>query len=147
LVATISDGKVDLPATGFAMGDYVIRHLIEQTPHALMQMEVWLQRNQAGCDIYVIVDEEEHREKALALITALREAGMSVDFPLTPTKFNKQLQRAEQTGARFALIVGRDFPQLKLKILASRSEATLSAEGIVEEMIERIHRPDGPLLA
>lgn len=147
LVATISDGKVDLPATGFAMGDYVIRHLIEQTPHALMQMEVWLQRNQAGCDIYVIVDEEEHREKALALITALREAGMSVDFPLTPTKFNKQMQRAEQTGARFALIVGQDFPQLKLKILASRSEATLSAEGIVEEMIERIHRPDGPLLA
>ena len=147
LVATISDGKVDLPATGFAMGDYVIRNLIEQTPHALMQMEVWLQRNQAGCDIYVIVDQEVRREQALALITDLREAGMSVDFPLTAMKFNKQMQRAEQNRARFALIIGQDFPQLKLKILASRSESTLTAEGVVEEMIQRIHRPDGPLLA
>jgi hypothetical protein len=32
-------------------------------------------------------------------------------------------------------------------MLASRAETTVSAEGIVEEMIDRIHRPDGPLLA
>lgn len=147
LVATISDGKVDLPATGFAMGDYVIRNLIEETPHALMQMEVWLQRNQAGCDVYVVVDHEEKRAEVLRLVTELRTAGISVDFPLTPAKFNKQLQRAEQSGARFALIVGQDFPQMKLKILATRSDAVVDVESIVEEMINRIHRPDGPLLA
>lgn len=147
LVSTISDGKVDLPATGFAMGDYVIRNLIEETPHAAMQMDVWLQRNQAGCDVYVVVDQEEKRAEALRLVTDLRTAGMAVDFPLTPTKFNKQLQRAEQTGARFALIVGADFPQMKLKILASRSDALVHADTIIEEMTHRIHRPDGPLLA
>lgn len=147
LVATISDGKIDLPATGFAMGDYVIRNLIEETPHALMQMEVWLQRNQAGCDVYVVVDQEEKRGTALRLVTDLRTAGVSVDFSLMPMKFNKQLQRAEQAGARFALIVGADEAQLKLKILASRSDVLLSAEGIVEEIIQRLHRPDGPLLA
>jgi histidyl-tRNA synthetase len=147
LVSTISDGKIDLPATGFAMGDYVIRNLIEETPHALMQMEVWLQRNQAGCDVYVVVDQEEKRGTALRLLTDLRTAGVSVDFPLTPMKFNKQLQRAEQAGARFALIVGADDAQLKLKILASRSDVLLSAEGLVEEIIQRLHRPDGPLLA
>jgi histidyl-tRNA synthetase len=147
LVATISDGKVDLPATGFAMGDYVIRNLIEETTHALMQMEVWLQRNQAGCDVYVVVDHEEKRAEALKLVTDLRTAGISVDFPLIPMKFNKQLQRAEQAGARFALIVGNDFPQMKLKILATRSDATVDAGNIIEEMTNRIYRPDGPLLA
>jgi len=147
LVSTISDGKIDLPATGFAMGDYVIRNLIEETPHALMQMEVWLQRNQAGCDVYVVVDQEEKRGTALRLVTDLRTAGVSVDFSLMPMKFNKQLQRAEQAGARFALIVGADEAELKLKILASRSDVLLSAEGIVEEIIQRLHRPDGPLLA
>jgi histidyl-tRNA synthetase len=147
LVATISDGKIDLPATGFAMGDYVIRNLIEETTHALMQMEVWLQRYQAGCDVYVVVDHEEKRAEALKLVTDLRTAGISVDFPLMPMKFNKQLQRAEQAGARFALIVGNDFPQMKLKILATRSDALVDAENIIEEMINRIHRPDGPLLA
>jgi histidyl-tRNA synthetase len=147
LVSTMSDGKIDLPATGFAMGDYVIRNLIEETPHALMQMEVWLQRNQAGCDVYVVIDQEEQRDRALGLITELRTAGVSVDFSLGTMKSNKQLLRAEQTGARFALIIGQDFPQLKLKILASRSDAIVPAENIVEEMINRLHRPDGPLLA
>jgi histidyl-tRNA synthetase len=147
LVATISDGKIDLPATGFAMGDYVIRHLIEETPHARMQMEVWLQRNQAGCDVYVVVDDEEKRGEALRLVTELRTAGIATDFPITPMKFNKQLQRAEQTGARFALIVGRDFPQLKVKTLSSRSEEIVNGEEIVGEMTTRMHRPDGPLLA
>jgi histidyl-tRNA synthetase len=147
LVSTISDGKVSLPATGFAMGDYVIRNLIEETPHTLMQMEVWLQRNQAGCDVYVAVDQEEKRNEALRLVTELRTAGLSVDYPMTAMKFNKQLQRADQAGARFALVVGQDFPTLKLKMLASRAETTIAAEGIVEEMINRIHRADGPLLA
>ncbi len=147
LVSTMSDGKIDLPATGFAMGDYVIRNLIEETPHALMQMEVWLQRNQAGCDVYVVIDQEEQRDRALGLITKLRTAGVSVDFSLGAMKSNKQLLRAEQTGARFALVIGQDFPQLKLKILASRTDAIVQAENIVEEMINRLHRPDGPLLA
>jgi histidyl-tRNA synthetase len=66
---------------------------------------------------------------------------------MTAMKFNKQLQRADQAGARFALVVGQDYPTLKLKMLASRSDASVSAEGIVEEMIHRNHRPDGPLLA
>jgi histidyl-tRNA synthetase len=147
LVSTISDGKVDLPATGFAMGDYVIRNLIEETPHALMQMEVWLQRHQAGCDVYVVIDDENRRSHALRLVTQLRHAGVAVDFPMLPMKFQKQMQRAEQTGARFALVVGTDAGQFKCRILSSRSDVMIAAEDIVEEIVQRLHRPDGPLLA
>jgi histidyl-tRNA synthetase len=147
LVATISDGAVDLPATGFAMGDYVIRNLIEETTHAAMQMEVWLQRNAAACDVYVVVADEAKRGESLKLVTDLRRAGISADLPLNPAKVAKQFQSAEKSGARFALIVGAEYPELKLKILASRVEESGNAESAVDWLTERLLQPDGPLLA
>jgi histidyl-tRNA synthetase len=106
LVSTISNGAVDMPATGFAMGDYVIRNLIEETPHALMQMEVWLQRHAAACDVYLVVADENRRADSLSLLTQLRRAGLSADIAMTPAKVAKQFQSAERSGARFALVVG-----------------------------------------
>lgn len=147
LVSTISDGAVDLPATGFAMGDYVIRNLIEETTHTAMQMEVWLQRNAAACDIHVVVAEESKRPEALRLVTDLRRAGISADLSLAPAKVAKQFQSAERSGARFALVIGAEFPMLKLKILASRTEETGQAGDAVEWLSERLRQPDGPLLA
>jgi histidyl-tRNA synthetase len=147
LVSTISNGAVDMPATGFAMGDYVIRNLIEETPHALMQMEVWLQRHAAACDVYVVVADENRRVDSLSLLTQLRRAGLSADIAMTPAKVAKQFQSAERSGARFALVVGAEYPELKLKILSSRSEESGNAENAVEWLTERLQQPDGPLLA
>jgi histidyl-tRNA synthetase len=147
LVSTISNGAVDMPATGFAMGDYVIRNLIEETPHALMQMEVWLQRHAAACDVYVVVADENRRADSLSLLTQLRRAGISADTAMTPAKVAKQFQSAERSGARFALVVGAEYPELKLKILSSRSEESGNAENAVEWLTERLQQPDGPLLA
>jgi len=147
LVATISDGAVDLPATGFAMGDYVIRNLIEETTHAAMRMEAWLQRNAANCDIYVVVADESRRTESLKLVTELRRAGLSADFPLNPGKVARHFQNAEKSGARFALVIGAEYPELKLKILSSRTEETGNAANAVEWLTERLQQPDGPLLA
>lgn len=147
LIDTISNGAVDLPATGFAMGDYVIRNLIEETTHANMQMEVWLQRNFAGCDVYVVIADEEKRGESLKLVTELRRAGISTDYPLVPVKVGKQFQNAEKTGARFALVVGGEYPELKVKILSSRTEATGTAENAVDWITGLLHQPHGPLLA
>ncbi|MCB1130493.1 MAG: histidine--tRNA ligase [Verrucomicrobiae bacterium] len=147
LVATISDGSVDLPATGFAMGDYVIRNLIEETPHANMQMEVWLQRNAANCDVFLVVADESKRPEALKLLTNLRRGGISADLPLNPVKVAKQFQSAERSGARFALVIGSEFPDLKLKVLSSRTEESLQADDAVEWLSDRLLQPDGPLLA
>ena len=147
LVSTISNGAVDMPATGFAMGDYVIRNLIEETPHALMQMEVWLQRHAAACDVYVVVADENRRADSLSLLTQMRRAGISADIAMTPAKVAKQFQSAERSGARFALVVGAEYPELKLKILSSRSEESGNVENAVEWLTERLQQPDGPLLA
>jgi len=147
LVATLSGGNVDLPATGFAMGDYVIRNLIEETTHAAMQMEVWLQRNAAACDVFVVVADDSQRPAALRLVTDLRRAGIAADLPLAPAKVPKQFQSAERSHARFALIVGAEYPVLKLKVLASRAEETGHAASAVTWLTERLTQPDGPLLA
>jgi histidyl-tRNA synthetase len=147
LIATISDGAVDLPATGFAMGDYVIRNLIEETTHAAMQMEVWLQRNAAACDVFVVVADESQRAVSLKLVTELRRAGIAADLPLTPAKVARQFQSAARSGARFALVVGTEYPELKLKILASRTEESGHAHSAVDWLATRLLEPDGPLLA
>lgn len=147
LVKTISDGAVDMPATGFAMGDYVIRNLIEETTHAAMQMEVWLQRNAAGCEVYMVVPDAARRDDALKLVTDLRRAGVSADLPLSDAKVAKQFQAAEKCGARFAVIIGEEFPRVKIKILSSRAEEECDAPGLVDWITQRLTEPNGPLLA
>ncbi len=147
LISTISDGAADMPATGFAMGDYVIRNLIEETTHTAMQMEVWLQRNAAACDIYVVVADETKRAESLQLVTSLRRAGISADLPLSNAKVGKQFQNAEKSGARFALVVGTEYPELRLKVLASRTEESGHAETAIDWLTDRLRQPDGPLLA
>jgi histidyl-tRNA synthetase len=147
LISTISDGAVDMPATGFAMGDYVIRNLIEETTHTAMQMEVWLQRNASACDVYVVVADETKRAQSLRLVTDLRRAGISADLPMGCPKVAKQFQNAEKSGARFALVIGTEYPQLKLKVLASRTEESGHAETAIDWLTDRLLQPDGPLLA
>jgi len=147
LISTISDGAVDMPATGFAMGDYVIRNLIEETTHAAMQMEVWLQCNAAAAQVFLVVADEARRPEALKLVTDLRRAGIPADLPLIAAKVSKQFQSAERSGARFALVVGEEYPQLQLKVLSSRASESLDAGNAVPWLLDRLLQPDGPLLA
>jgi histidyl-tRNA synthetase len=124
LLSLMSDGKVDLPALGFGMGDVVLLNLIEETPAAKAKMDAWCAAQHA-CDLYVVIAKEELRPQALALVQELRDAGKRVDFPLTPAKVGKQFQTAEQLGARLAAVVGDEWPNLKVKTLATREERQL----------------------
>ncbi|PAW63336.1 MAG: histidine--tRNA ligase [Verrucomicrobiia bacterium Tous-C4TDCM] len=147
LVGVISDSNVEMPATGFAMGDYVIRNLIEETPHAELNMAAWLQRNAAACDIYLVLADDTKRPAALEILSELRNAGISCDLPFTAAKVNKQFQSAERSGARFALVIGSEFPELKLKALSSRSEEACHVLNLADWLSDRLKQPDGPLLA
>ncbi len=122
LVKGLSDGAVDLPAIGFGMGDVVLGHLIDETPAATAQLEAALARTS---DVFVIVADESRRAEALGIVQACREFGLSTDFPLKAAKIGKQFQEAEHLGARHAVIVGQEWPLVKLKHLATRTEETL----------------------
>jgi histidyl-tRNA synthetase len=124
LLSLMSDGKVDLPALGFGMGDVVLANLISDTPAAAAQRDAWL-REERACDVYVIVAKEERRADALALVQQLRDAGQRVDFPLTAAKVGKQFQIAEQLGATRAVLVGDEWPLVKVKTLATREEVSV----------------------
>ena len=121
LLGLMSDGKVAMPALGFGMGDVVLANLIEDTPHAKARMDAWIAQKHAA-DIFVVIAKEERRAAALAIVQQLREAGLRVDFPLIAAKVGKQFQTAEQVGAELAVLVGDEWPQVKIKTLATRRE-------------------------
>ena len=134
LLKSLSDGVVDLPCTGFAMGDMVIRNFVEETPHAKAKMDAWL-KTQNPCDIYVVIADEEQRFNALKVVTELRHAGHKVEYSMTEAKFNKQFKTADKLGATTAVIVGSEFPELQLKNLTERTEQTFTD---YKELIEKL---------
>lgn len=147
LIKSLSNGVADLPCTGFAMGDVVIRNFIEETPQALMQMEAWL-TEQNACDVYLVIADETKRLDAIKVLSDLRNAGIKADTTMAPLKINKQFQKAEQSGARFAIVFGQEYPELKVKILESRTEATIHANtSVVDAVLKMLDGDDGPILA
>jgi histidyl-tRNA synthetase len=126
LVNAISDGAVDLPAAGFAIGDVVVGDLIAAAPHARERAEA--HQRAAQLQVYLIVADEGKRPEAVELARLLRGRAISTDFAHIPTKVAKQFQYAEAVGARFALIIGQEWPEVKLKNLADRSERLVSQE-------------------
>ena len=95
----------------------------------------------------MVIPDDAMRGEALKLVSELRRAGIAVDLPLSNTKVAKQFQAAEKCGARFAVIIGEEFPQVKIKILASRQEEECDASVLVDRMLQSLTEPDGPLLA
>lgn len=137
LLQLMSDGKVDLPALGFGMGDVVLGNLIDDTPAAAERMKLWLAKEHAA-DVFVIVAKEERRPDALRLVQELRESGLRVDFPLVGSKVGKQFQAAENAAARIAVILGDEWPQVKVKILATRDEALVDRDNLATELAARL---------
>jgi len=136
LLHLMSDGKVDLSALGFGMGDVVLGNLIDDTPAAKAKMGAWIAQNRA-CDIYLVVAKVERRPEALAMAQQLRDAGWKVDFPLADAKVGKQFQAAEQLGAELAAVIGDEWPQVKVKTLADRQEMLVPNTGLADWLRNR----------
>ncbi len=120
---------VDLPALGFGMGDVVLGELLKERGR--------LPKPDWGLDCYVVIADEALRPEALKLIHQLRDAGIAVDYSLTPAKVGKQFQAAGSLGARYAVVVGPDewkTGAVKLKNLASKTEEAVA----VAELKKRI---------
>ena len=133
LVSTLSDDSVDMPATGFAMGDAVIAHLIDACPEARALKEAALAPN--TCDVCLVLAAPEMRQQLLMLASTLRDAGVRVDVPLAWSKMAKQLRHAERIGATYAAIIGSEYPTIELKHLATRESRRLLLEELICELI------------
>ncbi len=127
LIKTLSDGSADLPALGFAVGDVVLEKVLRASPAAAARMELAVARLES-LDVYVVIADEARRGDGLRLAGVLRSAGLRVDYALGSLKIGKQFQVAGHLGARFALTVGAEWPEVKLKNLVTRVEASLPAD-------------------
>ena len=126
-------GGVKMAACGFAMGDMVITDLIKETEHTAVLLEKDC-KNRLGLECFVIVADSEKRAEASQVVQLLRGEGMRVAAPLSDMKVGKQFQAAEQAGAEVAVVVGSEFPELQLKILAERREVQSSIDSLVEDV-------------
>jgi len=120
LVKLMSDGKVDLPALGFGMGDVVLLELLKARG--------LLPRSDAGLDVFVLIEDESLRPDSLKLIEDLRIAGCAADYSFIPLKSDKQFKRAVELNAAFTCRLERSTEgslTAKLKNLKDRSERTL----------------------
>ena len=131
LIAQLSDGAVSLPAAGFAMGDVVLGELIRAVPAALTRLTESVRRESA-LDLYLVIAKEERRPMAMQQLRELRDAGWRVDYPLGPAKVGKQFQTAQSLGAKATLLYGDEWPNVKMKTLATREEALVPNEGILD---------------
>ena len=135
LVAHLSDGAISLPALGFAMGDVVLGELIRENAVARAKMEAAIKSEQQ-LDLYVVIAKEERRADALAAVQTMRDAGHRVDFPLTPAKVGKQFQNAEQLGARFAVLFGDEWPEVKVKNMRNGEQELVAVELLASRLAE-----------
>jgi histidyl-tRNA synthetase len=139
LIEQLSDGAVSMHALGFAMGDVVLGELIRDHKEAREKMQQAIAAEHE-IDIYIVIAKEERRPDALAYVQQLRDRGYRVDYPLTPEKVARQFQAAEDAGAALALLYGDEWPQVKMKDMASGEQHLVSRENLVDRITSKLQR-------
>lgn len=130
LIKLVSGGKVDLPGLGFGMGDVVLAEILKARGKA--------PANAAAVEVFVVIDDETRRPASLRLIQEIREAGLGVEFPLTPMKSDKQLKRALELGAGrlVRLVSGADGQVMAvIRELSTREERTVPPGDAVSALV------------
>lgn len=128
-------GGDPISGTGFAMGDVVLRLVLEQ-------YDVTPALDSRPAKVLVTTFDEDTLMPALKLATELRSSGLAVEWYPTAAKLAKQLRYADRVGTRVAVILGPDeisAGTVTIRDLLSgeqrsvaRGEAAAFARGIVE---------------
>jgi histidyl-tRNA synthetase len=128
-------GGDPLPGTGFAMGDVVIRLVLERYAD-LPELRT------DPAELLVTSFEGQPSEPALRLATALREAGIRVEWYPQPDRLAKQLKFADRQRIPWVAILGpaeAESGQLTLKDMNSGEQQTLG----IQEAIARVRGRGG----
>ena len=123
LIAAISDGETDLPAAGFAIGDVTFTNLLEELEHTRARIDAVLDLPRGA---FLVIADESRRPDAIGLAAELRRSGITVDYSLRPAKVGRQFEQAEALGAKYAVVIGQEWPRIRIKELADRTERILS---------------------
>jgi len=133
LVKLISGSKVDLPALGFGMGDVVLLELLKERG-LLPKFEVAL-------DAFCLIEDASIRPDSMRLVQTLRDAGVSVDYPLVHLKLDKQFKRALELNAAYTVrLEGTSTSGLSVRIkdLRTRTESIVGFPQAVQLLRDRV---------
>lgn len=124
-------GGVSMAACGFAMGDMVITDLIRESARPAELLERAVIETQR-VDVYLILADPDRHREASEVTQQLRNSAFRVLSSLSAMKVPKQFQAAESSGARFAVVVGSEYPNLTIRDLMERSEVTCAVSSLVD---------------
>ncbi len=96
------------PAIGWAIGEDRVAMLLKDKPAP-----------DTAPKTFIVAAAKEAGDKAFALLTAMRAAGISADFSNFELSLKSQMRSADKSGAAFALIIGED--ELKAGTCAVKS--------------------------
>jgi histidyl-tRNA synthetase len=127
-------GGVDMPALGFGMGDVVLGELLRDKD--LVPAEL------PSIDVFLAFVTQEDLPHVLALVHQLRDAGLRVEYALSPQAVGKQLKLANARNARVAVVAGPDERargEIVIKDLQSGSQEIVPLKASVDIIKARIH--------
>jgi len=114
-------GGAATPAVGFAAGiERILLALDEEVAGE-------------GRDAFVAVADPQQRQRAMALATELRHAGISAELDLAGRSFKSQLKHANRIGARRVVILEAD-GSAQLRDMDSGEQRPVDPGNLVEEM-------------
>lgn len=131
-------GKADqsVPAVGFAMGMERLLLLLEQVEQVQAVRD---------CDVFLVA-EPAYQGKVLVLAEQVRDQLEQLNHPLriktgSQGSMKSQMKKADQSGARFAVILGeREWTaqELAIKELATAEQSQVALSALVPFLIEKI---------
>jgi len=127
-------GGVPLPAVGFGMGDVVLGELLKDRK--------LIPGDESSIDVFLAFITRDDLPHVLSLAHQLRDAGLRVEFTLSPQAVGKQLKLADSRNAQLAAVVGPDEwarGEVMIKDLRSGTQEAMAVHSIVNTIKARIH--------
>jgi histidyl-tRNA synthetase len=125
-------GGVDLPALGFGMGDVVLAELLKDKGLAPAVS--------GSIDVFLAFITQDDLPPLLTLAHQLRNAGLRVEYALSPQAVGKQLKLADARNARVAVVLGPDERargELIVKHLGTGDQRAVPLSAAVEHILKQ----------
>ena len=127
-------GGKPTPGVGLAMGvDRILLALEESSETSKTDTTSPL------LDAFIVVADEDLRGEAAAFVSSLRQHGVRADWMVGTRPVKAQFKAADKRGARFALVVGQEWPnsEVTAKDLSTGEQSLRSTKGIAAWLLAK----------
>jgi histidyl-tRNA synthetase len=90
-------------------------------------------------DVFVVLADEERRDRAIVFVGELRELGLATDIDLGDRSVKSQFRTADRREARTVVVVGEEWSEgrVTVKDLATGEQTVIAKESVVDWVLAR----------